>query len=61
MELTHYKYCLEIAELYQLLSETWTPLEPYHTDQSIHGVGEAAQKKKKNGLTYSSKELSERY
>jgi hypothetical protein len=41
-KLTHYMYCLEIVELHQLLFETWTLLEPYHTDQNIHGAGEAA-------------------
>lgn len=35
-------YCLEIVELHQQLSETWTLLEPYRTDQNIHGAGEAA-------------------
>jgi hypothetical protein len=43
-KLTHYMYCLEIVELHQRQSETWTLLEPYHTDQNIRGAGEAAKK-----------------
>ncbi len=41
-KLTHYMYCLEIDELHKLLFETWTLLEPYHTDQNIHDAEEAA-------------------
>lgn len=51
-------YCLEIVELHQQLSETWTLLEPYHTDQNIHGAGEAAKNIKEEIFKCSSKKLN---